>query len=137
MSGERTPWQADRDRVEGSGKWPPSWGPYHRHFGSDAVHRDGGPECDQPGSPRRVYMFDPDYLDEHERNVAAYAVQHPAEFVKVPGRFGYVAHDAGSVGQFLVTITTPDGVTGGMLFTHSEGAAAAIASILNQDDPRV
>lgn len=77
---DRTPWQADRDRVEATGKWPPSWGPFHRHFANDAVHRDGGPECDQPGTPRRVYVFDADTLDEHERIVARYAAQHPDEF---------------------------------------------------------
>lgn len=77
---ERTPWQADRDRAEATGQWPKAWGPFHRHFANDAVHRDGGPECDPPGTPRRVYVFDDDYLDEHERNVAAYAVQNPGEF---------------------------------------------------------
>jgi hypothetical protein len=66
----RTPFQADRDTTERTGKWPANWGPYHRHFASDAVHRDGGPECDQPGTPRRVYVFDPDALDEHEAIVA-------------------------------------------------------------------
>jgi len=45
------------------------WGPFHRHFANDAIHRDGGPECDQPGSPRRVYVFDPDYLKEHEEAI--------------------------------------------------------------------
>jgi len=39
---------------------------------------DGGPECDQPGTPRRVYVFDPDALDAHERAVARWAVEHPA-----------------------------------------------------------
>lgn len=76
----RTPWQADRDRVEQTGKWPESWGPFHRHFANDAVHRDGGPECDQPGTPRRVYVFDPDALDAHELIVARYAIAHPDEF---------------------------------------------------------
>lgn len=75
----RTPWQIDRDRAEQVGARP-SWGPYHRHFASGAVHRDGGPECDQPGTPRRVYVFDPDYLDEHERAVARWAIEHPDQF---------------------------------------------------------
>ena len=75
-----TPFQADRDRAERTGKHPESWGPYHRHFGSDAIHRDGGPECDQPGTPRRVYVFDPDTLDAHEAIVARWAVeQYQAE----------------------------------------------------------
>ena len=76
----RTPWQAARDNAEATGAWPGSSGPFHRHFASDAVHRDGGPECDQPGTPRRVYVFDGDALDQHERAVARYAVLHPGEF---------------------------------------------------------
>jgi hypothetical protein len=76
----RTPWEADRDKAERAGKWPESWGPFHRHFASDAVHRDGGPECDQPGTPRRVYVFDPEYLSEHELIVARYAIAHPEQF---------------------------------------------------------
>lgn len=76
----RTPWQADRDRAEKTGKWPESWGPFHRHFANDAVHRDGGPECDQPGTPRRVYVFDPDIPHEHEMIVARYAIDHPEQF---------------------------------------------------------
>jgi hypothetical protein len=75
VSDSQTPFQADRDRAERTGKHPESWGPYHRHFGSDAVHRDGGPECDQPGTPRRVYVFDPDVLDEHEAAVARQSVE--------------------------------------------------------------
>jgi hypothetical protein len=78
---DRTPWQTDRDRIEETGHWPPSWGPYHRHFASDAIHRDGGSECDQLGTPRRVYVFDPDVLDEHERIVARYAAEHPDKFL--------------------------------------------------------
>ena len=74
----RTPWQRDRDRIEATGKWPEAWGPFHRHFCSDAIHRDGGTECDQPGSPRRVYVFDPDTLAEHEAIVARWAVEQVA-----------------------------------------------------------
>ena len=70
---DRTPFEVDRDRVEGTGKWPEGWGPFHRHFANDAIHRDGGPECDQPGTPRRVYVFDPDYLSAHEAKVAEWA----------------------------------------------------------------
>lgn len=70
---QRTPWQIDRDKAERTGKWPESWGPFHRHFANDAVHRDGGPECDQPGTPRRVYVFDPEHLSEHEAIVAGWA----------------------------------------------------------------
>lgn len=84
MSGlpERTPWQADRDRIEQTGAWPdPAWGPFHRHFANGEIHRDGGPECNQPGTPRRVYMFDPDALDEHERIVARWAIEHPEQFI--------------------------------------------------------
>lgn len=79
---ERTPWQAARDNAERAGTWPLSGGPYHRHFAGDAVHRDGGPECDQPGTPRRVYVFDADALDEHERAVAGYAARHPERFAR-------------------------------------------------------
>ena len=82
---ERTPWQIDRDRAERTGKWPESWGPFHRHFANDAIHRDRGPECDQPGTPRRVYMFDPDTLHEHELIVARYAIAHPDQFAQQEG----------------------------------------------------
>jgi hypothetical protein len=76
----QTPFQADRDRAEETGTWPESWGPFHRHFANDAIHRDGGPECDQPGTPRRVYMFDSDILAAHEAAVARWAVaQHRQE----------------------------------------------------------
>jgi hypothetical protein len=47
--------------------------------------------------------------------------------------YGYQKHDASDAGQFTVTVTTPDGVTGGVLFTRTEGAAAAIAGILQSD----
>ena len=77
---ERTPWQQDRDYAERTGTWPEASRHYHRHFASDAVHRDGGPECDQPGTPRRVYVFDPGFLHEHEVLVARYAAAHPDEF---------------------------------------------------------
>ena len=50
-------------------------------------------------------------------------------------KYGYEKHDAGAIGQFVVTITTPDGVLGGVLFTHTESAAAEIARILNADTP--
>lgn len=70
---DRTPWQVDRDKAEETGTWPESWGPFHRHFANDAIHRDGGPECDQPGTPRRVYVFDPDALSAHEATVAQWA----------------------------------------------------------------
>jgi hypothetical protein len=76
----RTPFQIARDRAEETGTWPESWGPYHRHFCNDAIHRDGGPECDQPGTPRRVYVFDDDTLDVHERAVARWAIEHPELF---------------------------------------------------------
>ena len=82
LSDERTPWQRDRDRAEETGNWPVTSVPYHRHFCSDAVHRDDGPECDQPGTPFRVYVFDPDYLHEHELNVARYAAAHPEQFLQ-------------------------------------------------------
>jgi hypothetical protein len=78
--GGRTPWQADRDRAKETDAWPEGWGPFHRHFANDAIHRDGGPECDQPGTPRRVYVFDDDALDQHERIVARYAAEHPELF---------------------------------------------------------
>jgi len=69
VADDRTPWQIDRDYAEKAGKWPEGWGPFHRHFANDAIHRDGGPECDQPGTPRRVYVFDPDSLTAHEEAV--------------------------------------------------------------------
>lgn len=50
--------------------------------------------------------------------------------------YGYEKHDAGAAGQFTVTITTPGGVTGRILFTRTEGAAAAIAGILQADQDR-
>lgn len=75
---DRTPWQIDRDYVEETGKWPEGWGPFHRHFASDAIHRDGGPECDQPGTPRRVYVFDPDSLTAHEEAVTRWVQAQPA-----------------------------------------------------------
>jgi len=75
---DRTPFQADRDNAERAGKWREGWGPFHRHFASDAIHRDGGPECDQPGTPRRVYVFDPEHLSEHEAVVARWAQAQPA-----------------------------------------------------------
>jgi hypothetical protein len=77
----RTPWQVDRDKAERSGALPFGMShTFHRHFANDAIHRDGGPECDQPGTPRRVYVFDPDVLDAHEMIVARYAIAHPDEF---------------------------------------------------------
>jgi hypothetical protein len=76
---ERTPEQIARDEAERPGNWPNELGPpYHRHFANDAVHRDGGPECNQPGTPRRVYVFDPDYLSEHE----AFITRRVAEKVR-------------------------------------------------------
>jgi hypothetical protein len=76
----RTPWQIDRDETERTGNWQPDWGPFHRHFANGAIHRDDGVECDQPGTPRRVYVFDPDFLSQHELAVARYAIAHPDQF---------------------------------------------------------
>lgn len=90
----RTPFQADRERAERTWVWPKSWGPFHRHFGSDAVHRDGSPECDQPGTPRRVFVFDGEYLDEHERYVAAWAVQRFRDLVPEDLEIGRPGADA-------------------------------------------
>lgn len=77
-----TPWDRQRQQAEGNPKpfEPLGWGPFHRHFASGAIHRDGHSECDQPGTPRRVYAFDPDYLHNHELAVARYAIEHPAQF---------------------------------------------------------
>lgn len=81
MTGDqRTPFQITRDRAEITCVWPEGWGPYHRHFANDAIHRDGGPECDQPGTPRRVYVSGPDYLHQHEMAVARWAIKHPDQF---------------------------------------------------------
>jgi hypothetical protein len=78
-----TPWDEDRNEAERTGALPPGFTHrYHRHFASGAVHRDGGPECDQPGTPRRVYVFDAEVLSEHELNVARYAVAHPGQFAE-------------------------------------------------------
>lgn len=65
-----TPEELTRQETENTGAWPEKWGPHHRHFASDAIHRDGKPECDQPGTQHRVYVFDADYLDAHERFIA-------------------------------------------------------------------
>lgn len=81
---ERTLWEIDRDNAEDRGDLPAAWGPFHRHFASNAVHRDSGAECDQPGTPLRVYVFDPDTLDEHERIVARYGAAHPEQFTPEP-----------------------------------------------------
>ena len=59
-----------------------SWGPFHRHFASDAIHRDGGPECNQPGSPRPVIVFDPDYLREHDDAIRADERQRIAQAIE-------------------------------------------------------
>lgn len=79
-SGDRkpTPWENDRNETERTGHY--RWGPFHRHFADNEIHRDGGEECTQPGTPRRVYVFDPDILSDHEMAVARYAVAHPEEF---------------------------------------------------------
>jgi hypothetical protein len=74
----RTPEERARNEAERTGRWPESWGPFHRHFVSDAIHRDGGPECDQPGTPRRVYVFDSDYLKKHEAFIARRTEQENA-----------------------------------------------------------
>lgn len=56
------------------------WGAtFHRHFASNEVHRDGGPECTQSGSPRPVYAFDPDALAAHDREVAVKTLREAAE----------------------------------------------------------
>ena len=94
---ERTPFQAARDHAEQTGTWPERWGPFHRHYASDAIHRDGGPECDQPGTPRRVYMYDDDTLADHERAVGRWAIRHPAQFTEPTdpvGAFQVVAPDS-------------------------------------------
>lgn len=82
-----TPWEEARNRAERAlsqaeraDSRPEFWGPFHRHFCSDAIHRDGRSECDQPGAPRRVYVFDPEDLSEHEKQVARYAIAHPEQF---------------------------------------------------------
>lgn len=81
-----TPWDNDRDEAERTGALPFGFlHRFHRHFASDVIHRDDGPECDQPGTPRRVYVFDPDVLSEHELNVARYAIAHPGEFAEDTG----------------------------------------------------
>lgn len=83
--GDRTPWQRQRDAAERSGELPTGLTDrYHRHFANGAVHRDGGPECTQPGTPRRVYVFDPDALDAHELAVARYATAYPEQFAPQP-----------------------------------------------------
>lgn len=50
------------------------WGAtFHRHAFNNEIHRDGGAECTQKGTPRTVYVFDPDYLAEHDRTTKAEA----------------------------------------------------------------
>lgn len=60
-----TPWEQDRNEAERTGALPPGMPHrFHRHFASDVIHRDGGPE----------------FLSEHEVLVARYAIAHPGEF---------------------------------------------------------
>jgi hypothetical protein len=101
-----TPWQLQRDQAERTGALPAGFlNTYHRHFANGEVHRDGGPECTQPGTPRRVYVFDPDALDEHEKTVAAYAAAHPGKFLQADAS-SYVDQAVAAVGgddaEFLV-----------------------------------
>jgi hypothetical protein len=89
--GQPTPWQAQRNEDERTGALPTGLDArYHRHFASGEVHRDGGPECTQPGTPRRVYVFDDDVLTEHEKIVARYAAAHPEQFLPEPDAAAYV-----------------------------------------------
>jgi hypothetical protein len=79
---EPTPWQVQRAQAERTGALPTGYTHcYHRHFSNSEIHRDGGPECTQPGTPYRVYVFDDWALDEHEKIVAAYAAAHPDKFL--------------------------------------------------------
>ena len=66
MVDEPTPEQLARQEAEETGVWPHGSLPYHRHFASSAVHRDGHPECDQQGAQRRVWVFDTYALEAHE-----------------------------------------------------------------------
>jgi hypothetical protein len=42
---------------------------YHRHFAEYDIHTDEG--CPNPGTRRRVYVFDQDALDAHEAHIRA------------------------------------------------------------------
>ncbi|CAN5422822.1 hypothetical protein BH09ACT9_BH09ACT9_00420 [soil metagenome] len=62
------------------------WGAtFHRHFASNEIHRDGGPECTQSDSPRQVYVFDPDILVDHDRRTREEALREAAEALELKG----------------------------------------------------
>lgn len=65
---DRTPEQVARGNAEKYDRWPNGWGPFHRHFASDEIHRDA--DCDNPAARRRVWVFETGHLDEHERHIA-------------------------------------------------------------------
>lgn len=67
----QSPYQKQRDLDHAP---DPVWGLRHRHFASSTIYRDGDPNHDCVGTPRRVYVFDAEYLDQHERAVAQAAV---------------------------------------------------------------
>lgn len=48
----------------------------HRHFAQYEVHEDS--KCDRPSTRRRVYVFDDEDLDEHERFIVARETAHLA-----------------------------------------------------------
>lgn len=62
------------------------WGAtFHRHTFNNEIHRDGGPECTQKGTPRTVYVFDPDYLAAHDLGVAKAEREEWAQFFERRG----------------------------------------------------
>lgn len=60
------------------------WGTtFHRHGMSNEVHRDVD-ECVHPGRPRQVYVFDPEYLAEHDAWVVRAALRAAGLLVDAP-----------------------------------------------------
>lgn len=51
---------------------------FHRHFGNNEIHRDGGAECTR-SNPLPVYVFDPGYLDEHDAFIRKEAAEQIAQ----------------------------------------------------------
>ena len=69
------------------------WGTtFHRHFGSSAIHRDAYPEdCDRGSAGKPVYVFDPDYLAEHDAAIRAEKREVPADLERMLDEFAEAA----------------------------------------------
>lgn len=66
-----TPEQKARDEAERdpTPRYEDGRPKYHRHFGDYAIYTDE--ECQNPATPRRVYVFDAEDLDRHEQFIIA------------------------------------------------------------------